>query len=329
MEIRGNPMPPVTIARDAATRRAIDEVPSARFQGVSFKGFKRPPIQSFRQRLFTAPMMGAVATAKPAVQDSCHAEDGSAEAEFAREVLTANGLDPGGYRLAPLVRRVPACLRALRAGCISTAREILARYPERQELAVNSLLIGTTSFFRDDFVFEEIESRVVPDILSRTANPRVWSVACSEGAELYSVAMLFSPRLLPGHGDFLGTDCRESALKAARAGTYQSRSLEGIPAEVSCRHFISSGDVSRVKHELISRMQWLQGDILRDPAEPGWDLILCRNLAIYLESGAMNVLWQKLTTALKPGGFLVTGRAEKPVVSGLQRVGPCIYRKTT
>jgi chemotaxis methyl-accepting protein methylase len=60
-----------------------------------------------------------------------------------------------------------------------------------------------------------------------------------------------------------------------------------------------------------------------------WDLILCRNLAIYLEPVAAEVLWMRLAEAIAPGGYLIVGKAEKPRVSSLRRVAPSIYCKCT
>ena len=75
-------------------------------------------------------------------------------------------------------------------------------------------------------------------------------------------------------------------------------------------------------------VKWECRDLLTR-SEPGpWNMILCRNLAIYLETRMVEKLWQRLLCALAPGGVLVVGKAEKPRLKGLTTIGPCIYQKT-
>ena len=76
-------------------------------------------------------------------------------------------------------------------------------------------------------------------------------------------------------------------------------------------------------------MRWRTGDVLTLP-EPGtWDLVLCRNLAIYLQPEAASGLWRRLGASLRPGGLLALGKAERPTgASDLAAVGPCLYRRT-
>ena len=76
--------------------------------------------------------------------------------------------------------------------------------------------------------------------------------------------------------------------------------------------------------------RWRTADVLAGPVPGPWDLILCRNLAIYLQPDANARLWAGLESALRPGGFLVTGKAERPAgpaAARLRAAGPCVYRK--
>ena len=74
--------------------------------------------------------------------------------------------------------------------------------------------------------------------------------------------------------------------------------------------------------------RWKQANLLHSP-EPGpWDLILWRNMAIYLKPEVVGTIWQQLCDRLSPGGYLVTGKAEHPPAPlGLERVAKCVYRK--
>lgn len=304
-----------------------------RFQNVRFCG---RPVEPRGQQEITS--HERIATEKLLVmqrsqrQDVSHRNREVAEAppehlEFTRALLANAGMDAAEYRIGPLLRRIPACLRALRMTCVSSAAKALENDPARMTLALNHLLIGSTSFFRDEAVFDLLEREVIPRLIKRDRCVRVWSAACSDGSELYSVAMLFDLLGASTHSYFQGTDCRDSVLAVARRGVYQPVLAQAVRADLAARYFTSHGSLVAVKPELVNQIRWKQDDVLADAPRGLWDMILCRNLAIYLEAQSCEALWKRLIHALAPGGILVVGRAEKPSVAGLIRIGPCIYQK--
>lgn len=246
---------------------------------------------------------------------------------FIRAILGAAGLDVEEYRLAPLHRRIPACLRALRVATITDAIKALQEDPTRLKTVVNSLLIGTTSFFRDPQLFARMEEEILPEMMERNSSPRIWSAGCSDGSELYSVAMLVSEIHRSHDAHFLGSDCRPSVLEIAKAALYREDAIRSIRPGLRERYVISKGAQHRIRPDLSSRMNWEQRDLLGQTAPGPWDIILCRNVAIYLEARSAHHMWQRLANALAPGGILVTGRAESPRVLGIQRIGPSLFQK--
>ncbi len=249
------------------------------------------------------------------------------EARLIEQVVGSISLEREQYRLTPLVRRIPACLRALRTDSIEAAISLLDRHPKLMPRALDALLIGTTGFFRDEAVFNALENTFVPALAAERWHPRVWSAACSDGSELYSAAMMFALCGVRGRGRFLGTDCRASVLEKARRGLCSDAALSGL-REPYRSMFVAAGREGReISSELRSGIEWKAGDVLRDEVQGEWDLIFCRNLAIYLHPEAAECLWAKLASALATGGILVVGKAEKPRVSCLRKAGPSIYRK--
>jgi chemotaxis methyl-accepting protein methylase len=251
------------------------------------------------------------------------------ESSFVKHVLRCGGFDPVHYRLGPLVRRVPACLRALRVPSIAAARHLLAEEPARIPVAVNSLFIGTTGFFRDSHVFDILREEIIPDLLRRPHFPKVWSAACSEGTELYSVAMLLAEHGPIPHGHLFGSDCRPEAIHASMRGWYPANFLENLPPEVFGGHLGLVNGRHLVSRELRDATRWEVADVFATDDHGTWDMILCRNLAIYLDATSIRALWEKLIHALAPDGILVVGKAEKISLPGLHRLAPCIYQKTT
>jgi chemotaxis methyl-accepting protein methylase len=248
-------------------------------------------------------------------------------------LLGAAGLDPGTYREETLRRRLPACLRAVRADGVIEARRRLTADPSLVPAAVGTLLIGVTSFFRDEQVFADLARAVVPALRRGAGHPRVWSAGCSEGQELYSVAMLLDEAGLLRGATLLGTDCRSRAVAAAREGRYpqDGRALRDLPP-ARRRKYIEADQNDqqhRVCRALRGAIQWRSGDVTRVVEPGGWDLILCRHVAMYLRPEVAARLWLALEAALRPGGFLVLGKAERPVgPARLTCVAPCIYRRS-
>lgn len=313
---RESPIPNVVTGTRAA-------VLADRFANISFMGWKghatRPPAKS-------APVRKERPAPLPRTVQRVEIVDEEA-VEFIHAVVSRAGLDLGHYRLAPLLRRIPACLRLLRVDSIAKAHAMLRSREDLLLPALDSLLIGTTEFFRDAPVFEELGARIMPELTRLGRAPRVWSVACSEGVELYSVAMLLARRNLLEKGALLGTDCRQVAIDRARHGVYPTSCLAQIPGEHH-RAFVPLGKSGvRIREDLRAATRWEVADALLPPAETGWDLILCRNFTIYLGPEAANRLWASLASALNPGGFLVVGKAEKPRIPELTREGHSVYRK--
>lgn len=244
-------------------------------------------------------------------------------------LLRQAGLDAASYRPRALQRRLPACLRVLGVGSPQEARELLASRPELVATAVNAVLLGVTEFYRDAAVFDELGGRVLPELLADGRELRIWSAACSDGHELYTVAMLLhrSGRLSGHH--LVGSDCRPEALRRAREGEFPASALRGLSQELRERYFRAEGeDRYRVTEELRAAARWVTGDLLA-AVEPGpWDLVLWRNMAIYLRPEVAKNLWGRIGREIRPGGYLVTGKAELPPRElPFRRVAACVYRK--
>jgi chemotaxis methyl-accepting protein methylase len=257
------------------------------------------------------------------------------ERAFVHWLFRQAGLSAGNYREETLRRRLAACLRAVRASSLAAARVILQRNAELVPIAINAMLIGVTSFYRDPAVFERLREQVLPTLLARAVGGpmrplRVWSIGCADGAELYSVAMLLDDAGALEGSELLGTDCRPEAIRRARIASYDFDALRSLPEPLRARYFVAERASGRyhVRRELCDDARWRVADILA-AHEPGlWDLILCRNVAMYMRSAVLGALWARLGASLAPGGVLVLGKAERPI--GLRRlaaIAPCIYRR--
>lgn len=247
--------------------------------------------------------------------------------EFIAWVLGRGGLDAAAYRPQSLHRRLPACLRAMKVRSPHAARELLARKPHLVASAISSLLIGATEFFREPYVFEFVRTEVLPALAGRNRRLRIWSAACSTGAELYSMAILLSEAGLLERSTLLGTDCRGDAIEHARRGLYDAAMLDLVQCATRARYFEQAGQHWRPVEALRRQTHWKVADLLVGVENGPWDIILWRNAAIYLKSRPAETIWRQLASVLAPGGVLIAGKADRPPRdAGLTHAARGIYR---
>lgn len=243
-------------------------------------------------------------------------------------VLERAGLQPGAYRAAAMQRRLSACLRQLKVPSTESARELLARKPDLVPVVLNTALIGVSEFFRDRPVFDYLKERVLPELLETKESLRVCSAGVSGGQELYSVAMLLAEAGMLANSRLLGLDCRASAIARAREGVFREDDMAGVETPRRERFFRQESGRWAVLPVLKDRIEWKVENLLTFEAGEPCDLVLFRNVAIYFTEAHSHSVWTRLCGQLADGGFLVTGKAERPPASlPLVRVAPSIYRK--
>jgi chemotaxis protein methyltransferase CheR len=242
-------------------------------------------------------------------------------------VLAQAGLVPERYRVGPLNRRVQACVRALG---VCTSEQALSRLHERPELlstALDALLVGVGEFFRDADALSSLAPHLAALASSRGGSLAIWSAACGQGAELYSLGVLLAELGLLSGSTLLGTDCRSSAVATAKRGVYPASALETMPSPLRARYLVAEGDGWRVVLPEAANISWRVQNVLKTPADGPWDVISCRNVAIYLTRDAACALWAALAERLRPEGLLVVGKAERPAVACLSQVAQCVYSR--
>jgi chemotaxis methyl-accepting protein methylase len=199
--------------------------------------------------------------------------------------------------------------------------------PELVDEVLDSLLLGVTQFFRDPPVFACLRDQVLPELLHMERPLRIWSAACSEGQELHSVALLLHAAGGLERCELLGTDLRARAIDRAASGVYSREVLEHL--DPAFRHLLDERSPHlAVPARVRDAIQWRRQDLFQCAAPGPWDLILWRNMAIYLEPESLQAVWRRIWRELHPGGYFVTGKAEQPPRElAWVRMAPCVYRK--
>ncbi|QDT16221.1 CheR family methyltransferase [Alienimonas californiensis] len=229
----------------------------------------------------------------------------------------AGGVDYTHYKPATIRRRLQR--RMLMHRCETVAEYVarLEEHPEEVERLARDLLIHVTRFFRDPESFKTLMADVFPVIKARRGKDdpfRVWIAGCSTGEEAYSVAIALLEFLGDGSRitpiQIFGTDVSEAAVAEARAGRFG----RGIEAEVSpgrLEKFFEEADGGyKIRPAVRDVCVFARQDLTRDPPFSRLDLVLCRNVLIYLGQPLQSQLLGVFHYALKPDGFLMLGSAE-------------------
>lgn len=233
-----------------------------------------------------------------------------------RYIQESRGLDFRGYKRTSLKRRITLRMEAVGVERFSAYQSHLEVHPGEFEDLLNTVLINVTSFFRDPEAWEVLRTEVVPRIVAEAEDRpiRIWSVGCASGEEPYSIAMLFAEAL--GLADFCervkiyATDLDDESLRAARQATYPSRDVEGVSSDLLGKYFERTNHHYVFNRELRKCVIFGRHNVVRDAPISRIDLLVCRNLLIYLEAETQDVVLPRLHYALAPEGFLFLGKAE-------------------
>lgn len=238
-----------------------------------------------------------------------------------REIITLlrvrTGHDFSNYKTPTLVRRIARHLQIHDIEDIPSYLAFLREKPEEIQSLLKNLLINVTNFFRDKEAWEVIEREVVPNLFADKKSDstiRVWSAGCASGEEAYTIAMLLSEHAHalpdPPKIQVFATDVDEDAINEAREHRYMPSIEADVSPERLKRFFVREGNHYRVKKELREAVLFAPHNILRDPPFSRLDLILCRNLLIYLNRETQERVMEIFHFALTPNAYLFLGSSE-------------------
>lgn len=249
-----------------------------------------------------------------------------------RKVLNLTGVDLDCYKTPQVQRRLKTYL--LRSGHPNWPNYFRAVQTDLTELArlKDYLTINVSAFFRDDAKFAYLRERVLPGLLHHTPRLRVWSAGCSHGHEPYSLAITLANLAgLYRRHHILATDIDRSALERAEAGgPYSAQEVEKVPPQPLQRYFRERADGHYIIEGMRQRITFRCHNLLADPFEGTFDLIVCRNVVIYFTAEVKHRLYRQFHQALRPGGILFVGSTEiipKAASAGFDSVGISFYRK--
>ena len=211
---------------------------------------------------------------------------------------------------------------------------------------INTFTTNKTHFFREDFHFEDLRDRVLPQFAKSGQAIQMYCSASSTGEEPYSMKMTVKEASVQTgkqiRSSIIATDIDTEVLQYAANGIYRfQKSSKEFPSWLSPAKYFKkrvqkglSGDevLIKVKDELKKDMTFSQMN-LNDDVYPfdthQFDVVFCRNVLIYFSVEDQNMILKKLFRLLKIGGTLYIGHSENPqdLINYSQRVGQNIFVK--
>ena len=264
-------------------------------------------------------------TAEPAGPGTGSLEDEPAWAELRRIVRVRLGVDLAAYKNKCVERRLAVRLRARRCANLAEYLRVLSTEEGEVTRFLAALTINVTEFFRNPGCFERIREVCLPRLFGSEEGTsrrplhrpiRAWSVGCASGEEPYSLAIVFReymeehPAVRRVRVEIVGTDLDGEMIGRAGEGVYEEARLREVSPERRARWFRKEGRGWSVAPEIRSMVRFEAADAFRtQPLEPQ-DLIICRNMLIYLTREQQETIFAAFHRLLAPGGFLVLGKAE-------------------
>jgi chemotaxis protein methyltransferase CheR len=189
---------------------------------------------------------------------------------------------------------------------------------------IDGITTNETLFFRDEVPFELLQHKILPDLVDKrmeNANSlngsgiKIWSAACSTGQEVFSIAMVLKEVFNdPDKYDIklLGTDISDEAIAQASYGQYSSFEIErGLTKEKLTKYFNPNGNTWKIKDEIRAMTSFKKLNLMIPFPDVGkFDIIFCRNVAIYFNLEDRKDVFKRIGQALEPDGYLIIGSTE-------------------
>jgi len=229
---------------------------------------------------------------------------------------------PGFRRVRNQVcKHIDRRMKTLQLDGIEAYRTYLSAHPEEWTTLDSLTRITISRFYRDRWMFDQLERLILPDRAREAAASHrsvvgVCSLGSGSGEEPYSVSLLWCLRLQSGFPEvrirILAVDADARLLERARKACYEPGSMKELPADLRASGFIETAEGPCLRPEYRRPVKLLRHDVREGVPDGPYDIVLCRNLAFtYFDEPLQACLARHIHEALRPGGVLVTGGHER------------------
>jgi len=224
-------------------------------------------------------------------------------------------VDFRGYKRTSLRRRIEKRLKDLDIPNFGAYQDYLEVHPLEFQHLLDTVLINVSAFFRDKKTWEALNDLVLSQLVEQKKETiRIWCVGCASGEEPYTVAILLAELLGSHHMKekvkIYATDLDEEVLQIARQASYQLKDVKALSPDWLKKYFVAHGNQYTVCRDLRKVVIFGEHNVISDPPISKIDLLICRNLLIYLNNDTQKKVLKRLHYSLNEPGYLFLGKAE-------------------
>lgn len=231
--------------------------------------------------------------------------------DFIMKIKRKSGIDLSLYKEAQMKRRLTSLYEKKGYTSFKDYYQAMSTEQALFQEFLDRMTINVSEFYRNGKRWEVLEQKILPKLLDKNPRIKIWSAACSTGEEPYTLAMILSNFLPLQSISILATDIDENVIARAKLGIYPERSLQEVPENMKRKYFSADGDFYKVSDDIKKAVTFKKHNLLADPFDTQFDLIVCRNVLIYFTEDAKNLLYKKFSDALKTDGIFFVGSTEQ------------------
>jgi len=237
--------------------------------------------------------------------------------QFIKEAAPLIDLQWRRFKRGGIKRKVERRIRELGLATFEDYLSIIRKDSKETNRLSQILTVTITRFFRDERVFNILETSIIPMISQHkgAGDLKIWSIGCANGEEPYSVSMLWKEKfenIFPQiHLVILATDINGDLLERAKEGRYKKSSLREVPEGTARRSFRMENGFHVLDQSIRETVEFRRHDIIHEEPFSGMDTILCRNLAFtYFSKECQLHVLKKIAAGMKEDGYLIIGKGE-------------------
>ncbi len=250
--------------------------------------------------------------------------------DFEKWVYQDFKINLSAYKSNQLHRRILSLMSRVGVDTVDEYVELLKKDKDQRQKFLDFITINVTEFFRNPEIFEDLNDTIKKELLPYNKNLKIWSAACSIGAEPYSIAMILDNLGNLGNHKIIATDIDNTILDRAKKGEYVSSEIKNVKKDFIDKYFTVENEKYSINSKIKSIVTFKKHDLILDDYEKDFDLIVCRNVVIYFNQDVKNVIYKKFSESLKKGGLLFVGATESIYnykEFGFEKASTFIYKK--
>jgi chemotaxis protein methyltransferase CheR len=250
--------------------------------------------------------------------------------KFSEKASNKIQISLNSYKLKRVKRRINSLMDKHGIKNYDECLKLLRTDKEFERKFVDHFTINTSEFFRNPKNFKYLQETILPELFKENRKVKIWSAACSDGSEPYTLAIILNELNINSNKfKLMATDLDPQILKKAKEGIYNQNSVKKVDSKIVNKYFSEKDGRYILNSKIKNRVNFKKHNLLADSYKSNWDLILCRNVFIYFTKEVKAAITKKLSNSLSKDGYLFLGNTEyllQPEKYGLEKEYASFYK---